>query len=180
MLLAFDMMRQNGLLLPDVNNVMQLVMMYPFASWGGMAPDLDHKPDNIKEQTPFNLLVSRVLSITNAKHRSWQTHSIFLTGGLCVLMLLAVYLGNEHFGYTGSIEWAYVRLAAVGVVVGIVSHLFLDMLTPSGIHIIAGRKIRLVPKHSMFSAGGLWDSVVYYLMMLGILWMLYKIIWVSG
>ena len=68
MLVAFHVLRNKGLLLPDVNEVVQLMMMYPAASWGSTALDLDHGISSVKEQTPFNLLCHKVLHLTKPKH----------------------------------------------------------------------------------------------------------------
>ncbi len=169
MLVAFEVMKNQGWLLDGVNPLVQLAMMYPAASWGGTFSDLDHQIDSVKEQTPFNLLVHRLLHLTSPRHRSWQTHSVLVTGGMCALILALVFLGNVYYGYAGSVGWIYIRLVTVGGVVGILSHLLLDAFTTGGIHLIPGTKIRFVFKHPAFSTGGLWESIVYFFLMSGII-----------
>lgn len=57
----------------------------------------------------------------------------------------------------------------VGLTVGVVSHLVLDVLTTAGIHTIPGKKLRLVPKSSMFATGTPWESFIMKLLCLGII-----------
>lgn len=37
---GFEVMRQNGLLIPDVNPLLQLAVLYPVAQWASTLPDL--------------------------------------------------------------------------------------------------------------------------------------------
>ena len=165
LLVAFDYMETGGLLIPSMNNLLQLAIMYPAASWGGTAPDLDHATSNIKEQTPFNMLVHRFLHLFKPRHRSWQTHSIIYTGGICAFLIWVSMIYGEHFG---SLEWKYIRLVLVGASVGVASHILLDALTVSGVYLGSKTKFRLVPKWKMFSGGGVWEAGVYSAILFGI------------
>ena len=164
MLVAFEVARQHGLLLPNVNEFVQLLIMYPAASWGATAPDLDHHWGSVKEKTPFNLLVHKILHLSKPTHRSWQTHSILVTGGFCALLYALVMLGDTYFGVgaLGSFDWVILRLVVMGVLVGIASHLILDAMSTAGIWIYPGLKLRFVPKTSFFATGSGWETFVYY------------------
>lgn len=50
----------------------------------------------------------------------------------------------------------------MGLILGYTSHLFLDFINPSGIHLIPGFKIKLVPKSSFFATGGTWETNIVY------------------
>lgn len=164
MLVAFEAARQGGILIPDVNEFIQLAIMYPAASWGSTAPDLDHHWGSVKEKTPFNMLVHKILHLTKPKHRSWQTHSILVTGGFCALVYALVTLGDAYFGVgsLGSFDWIILRLITIGVIVGIASHLILDAMSTAGIWIFPGLKMRFVPRSSFFATGSKWETFVYY------------------
>lgn len=125
--------------------------------------NLDHHLGSVKEVTPFNLLVHKILHLTKPKHRSWQTHSLLVTGGLCLLfsaisMLLFALYGN-------TIENVYFRLITIGGCLGVASHLVLDTLTTAGIYIWPGYKFRLVPKSKAFATGTAWETSVFRVIM---------------
>lgn len=165
MVLAFEAMRQNGMLIPDVNPYIQLLVMYPASSWGATAPDLDHHWGSVKEKTPFNMLVHKILHLTDPSHRSWQTHSILVTGGLCALLYSLVMWGDRIWGTgsLGSFDWIIVRLITVGMLVGVASHLFLDMMSTAGIWSYPGGfKLRIVPATPFFATDSKWETFVYY------------------
>lgn len=176
-LIAFEVMRAKGWLLPDVNDFIQLAMMYPLVSWGSIFPDLDHGKDSIPDRDPVSLAVNWVLRKSGARHRSWQTHSILVTGGMCLLLYAIVFLLNAVFGVQDNIGWAYMRLATIGFITGISSHLFLDSITTGGIHIYPGFKMRFVPKtkNGFFSTGTKWEKFVFKLLLFIIVILLIKI-----
>lgn len=163
-LIAFEVMRAKGWLLPDVNEFLQLSMMYPLAIWGSVFPDLDHGKDSIPLKEPLSIFVNKLLRLSGAKHRSWQTHSLLVTGGFCVLLYSFVFLFNAMLGLQNDVGWAYIRLATIGFISGIASHLILDAFTTAGIHIWPGLKLRFVPKTSAFATGGTWEKIVMSLL----------------
>ena len=160
-LLAFEVMRTKGWLIPDCNEFIQLLMMYPFASFGSIFPDLDQNDDAQPSKDPIALAIHKILRVTGAKHRSWHTHSLLVTGGFCFLLFALVFLGNSLIGVTGAIDWACLRLATIGFVCGVMSHLILDAFSIGGIHIWPGFKLRFVPKNSAFKTGGKWEKCVF-------------------
>lgn len=174
-LISFEIMRTQGWLLPDVNEFIQLAMMYPICSWASIAPDLDHGKDSIPDKDPVSILINKLLRLSGSKHRSWQTHSLLVTGGFCVLLYAFVFLFNAMLGVQNDIGWAYIRLATLGFISGIMSHLILDAFSTAGIHIYPGLKLRFVPKTSAFATGGKWEKFVFYTLIVVILVLVFKI-----
>lgn len=169
-LIAFTEMQKHGMLSTGISPFVQLAIMYPAVSWGSTAPDLDHIPANIKEQTPENLVINRLLHIGKCVHRDWRTHSVYVTLPFCIAMyLLVVVLG---YSMLNLIDLTILRLIITGITVGIVSHLFADALSTAGIWVLPGIKFRLVPHTSAFATGGAWEKfvqIVAYLAVFGFL-----------
>lgn len=151
---GFLLLRKNGLLLPEVNEVIQLVTIYPFAKWGSVASDLDHHWDSCPEKDPPSWIVNRLLHITtpfvkatpdmlqqgtgykvakffSANHRSWQTHSD-LTLATFIFLLWAVLTNYFSWGLT-PVDISILALILTGICLGIIAHFILDMLTPQGV-----------------------------------------------
>jgi len=184
---GFALLKSRGMLLGDVNPLIQLTVMYPFSIYGSTVSDLDHdwhscpskdvvsyainkilhlaSPliDCIGEKSP----ISKVLSIFDAKHRSWQTHSDLTLLGMIWLM--------NYFVNTSvtSADAVILRLVFTGLIMGVISHLILDMLTPEGIWCfstvilrkitkkkIFPEKISLVPNSKFYRTGGAWETLV--------------------
>ncbi len=162
MAIAFEYFRAKDMLVPGMNEYVQLLIMYPASSWGATAPDLDHHWNSVKEKTPFNMLVHKILHLSQPKHRSWQTHSILVTGGFCALLYSLVTYGAVLFPGLAAIDWTILRLIFVGFLTGLVSHLVLDSMSTAGIHIWPGAKFRVVPRTSFFATGSKWETFVYY------------------
>lgn len=167
MLIAFDTLKRHGMLLTDINPYIQLLIMYPAASWGSTAPDLDRFKNSIVDETPVNLVTSGLLKVLGAKHRSWQTHCLIITGGMA--LVLPVILESWAAKKLGYFDLRLLRLLIYGFVTGVLSHLFLDALTPEGIHLVPYVKIRLVPRITFFSTGGIWEKFVCAILYIAIL-----------
>jgi membrane-bound metal-dependent hydrolase YbcI (DUF457 family) len=178
-LVAFEVMRAKGWLLPDCSEFVQLLMMYPFASFGSIVSDLDHGPDSIPSKDPVAIGINKLLRLTGAKHRSWQTHSILVTGGFCLLLFSLVFLGSSFINLTNSLDWICLRLAVIGFICGVVSHLVLDIITTAGIHIWPGKKIRFVPRSSAFATGGTWEKIIFYILIAIIVIIIGKILYIE-
>lgn len=188
-LAGYSILHSKGMLIADVNPVLQLAVIYPFAIYGSVFPDLDHGKDSIPSQDICSIAVNRllhlstslrdkngkqklpVLSVFDAKHRSWQTHSDLF---LLVTLALSVSLIS---GYAGSANGIILRLVATGFILGVISHLILDMLTTDGIWSIVvvllrrvfnlknlPSKIHLVPKSGFFATDGPWEGLVRRIM----------------
>ena len=194
------LLRDNGMLLGNVDPLLQLTVMYPFAIYGSTVSDLDHNWDSCPSKDIVSYLINKILHLTtninkdktnvlslfNAKHRSWQTHSdMFL-----VLMMLVggVLMGNS----INTADQVILRLITVGMVLGILSHMVLDMLTPEGIWCILfvavrkafnirflPRKISFVPNTEFFRTGGTWERIIRWLMWVACFFLFVNIILTS-
>lgn len=203
-IVGFALLQQNNLLLPDVNEGVQWLVMYPFTMWGSVASDLDHHWDSCPEKDYPSRLVNVALHITApikktldrslserqkkhsviyqisnlfcASHRSWQTHSD-LTLYLMIYLLYNILSGK--FTSLGAVDISILSLIVMGVCLGVIAHLILDVLTPEGIwiietsvlnkllrlinprlHINLPEKVHLVPKSRFFATGGAWEEFV--------------------
>ncbi len=165
-LISFDIMRTNGWLIPDCSELVQLLIMYPFASFGSIFSDLDQNSDALPSKDPVAIGIHKLLRWSGAKHRSWQTHSLLFTGGFCFLLFALVFFGNSFIGVTNPVDWACLRLATIGFISGVLSHLILDAMSMAGIHIWPGLKMRFVPKKKAFKTGGAWETGVFYCLIL--------------
>ncbi len=170
MLIVFQIFQSKGLLIKDINPLLQLAVMYPFCSWGSRAPDLDQSDEAIPDKDPLSIGIHKALMKFDAKHRSWQTHSVILTGSICFLLFSLVGYMNI-FGLTGLSYESVVllRLMFAGLATGVTSHLLLDMLTRQGIHFVPYKWIRLVPNTEFFSTNSTWETVVRFAMYVAII-----------
>lgn len=190
---GYLVLKTNGYLVNDVSPILQLAVMYPFAIWSSTAPDLDHHADSSPAKDPVSKLINRGLHIFNkptevidntmgiftskktfpqklvtslaCKHRSWQTHSE-------VPILLMYLLLAKVLTLPLSIENTILTLIVMGIALGFMSHIFLDMLTMAGIPTVIGRcissivpfinirNIRLVPKSHTFATDTPYESYV--------------------
>lgn len=167
MLISFSIMQKQNLLIDNINPLVQLMVMYPACSWGSTASDLDQNDNAIPEKTPFSILIHKVLSLVNCKHRSWQTHSLGVTGVFCVLCIEIVALIEKYDLMTfESIN--ILRLIITGFSVGILSHLLLDSITMAGIYLLPGIPFRLVPKSKTFGTGTTYEVIVRYVLYVGL------------
>ena len=182
---GFTYLESKGLLLRNVNPLLQLTVMYPFALYGSIVSDLDHNANSIPSKDIVSVAINKVLHLTSglnestggrnkvfglldAKHRSWQTHSdLFLVALIYALYQMVM---ETKLATVESVIWS---LVGMGFILGVISHLVLDMITPEGIwsFILVGiskvtgkklipKKLRLVPDSKFFSTGGPWESLV--------------------
>lgn len=155
--IGFWALKQNGLLLPDVNEGLQLLVMYPFTMWGSVMSDLDHHWESAPAKDTASWCINKVLHLTtpfrnkaesggnvikksplyhiagifDASHRSWQTHSD-LTLFSIVFLLWAVLSGKIGAGFS-IVDVSILALVLTGICLGVVAHLILDMITPQGV-----------------------------------------------
>lgn len=157
---GFALLKSNNLLLPDISEVVQLMLMYPFCMWGSVASDLDHHWDSCPDKNIPSLVINKALHLTtstrkrmdtmlpnsvkkhsvayklagvfDASHRSWQTHSD-LTLILVMWLLYGVLKGVLGAGVLSPIDVKFIACALTGVCIGLIAHFILDALTPSGI-----------------------------------------------
>lgn len=170
-LVAFDVMKNTGQLAPDMNEFVQLAIIYPACSWASTAPDLDHALCNVKEQTPINILLNKILHIGKCTHRSVQTHSILFTGGFCALLFgILALLSMYNLGFDEN-SISILRLMILGINFGVASHLIMDCLTTAGIWLVPKVKFRLVPNTTIFKTGGRWEDIIRVLIYIVIIYM---------
>lgn len=181
MLIAFQYMQHKGWLSPDLHPIVQLLVMYPACSWGSTAPDLDQGDDTIPEKTPVSILVHKLIYLGKVRHRSWQTHSLIVTGGFaCALFFLIDLMNTYNLFHLNVMSVTILNLLVIGMVVGIASHLFLDLLTYEGIPLgppvynkKAKRKkiiwLRLAPHTDTFKTNTTYEKGVRFLLYVGII-----------
>lgn len=190
-LIGYTVLESNGMLLPNVSPLLQLTVIYPFALYGSVMSDLDHGYQSIPAKDPISVGINKVLHLStgirkktgknipilnlfDAKHRSWQTHSL-----LWLLLLIGLWLWLMLSGQsidTGKItmdvvSMSILKLVLTGLLLGLISHLLLDTITPEGIwfiipSIIMRKKVTfsLVPKKKFFATGGPWERLIELLM----------------
>lgn len=144
---GFLLLDSNNQLLGNVHPLLQLGVMYPYALYGSVASDFDHEwsscpnkdvvsfainkilhlTSGVRDRLDENSLLYKILGIFDAKHRSWQTHSDLFLFGLVFLAVKILANGGN------SVDYTILRLMFTGLILGIISHLVLDMLTPEGI-----------------------------------------------
>lgn len=181
-LLGYTILYNKGMVMQDVNPLLQLTVMYPFAIYGSVVSDLDHNWNSAPAKDPISKGINDllhlttgirkktgsknpILSVLDAKHRSWQTHSDLF---LFVFVALGIFLSGGDISNANTI---ILKLVLMGFVLGLISHLVLDSLTPAGIwcivpSIIGRRRVafRLVPKTKFFATGGSWELIVRTIM----------------
>lgn len=155
-LIGFTILKQKGLLLEDINPLLQFIVMYPFSIYGGILPDMDHGWESVPSKDIVSMGIHKVLHLTSpirkkaeksrvlsakekkrirhliflfdSKHRSWQTHSD-------VFMLFLIFLYQTLLSsFTGGMNSVLLSLVFTGLIFGVLSHGILDMLTPDGLH----------------------------------------------
>ena len=176
---GFVLLKNNGLLLQDVNELVQFAVIYPFCMWGSTASDLDHNPESCPSRDIVSTCINRALHITtpiyrkldesltsaqkrtnviykvskllSANHRSWQTHSD-LTLFLFLYILYRI-LHNNLSSSLNVIDNVILSLVMIGITLGIISHFVLDMLTPEGvwctIGVILNKLVGIVRRHKV-------------------------------
>ena len=180
-MIGYTVLEANNMLIPDVNPLLQLAVMYPFAMYGSVVSDLDHNWNSAPSKDPVSKVINTVLHLTSnvrknsgnnvpllsvfdAKHRSWQTHSDLF---LLLFVFIVVMLWNSANDVNGIIF----KLIMLGFSLGLASHLILDSLTPEGIwfigpSIVKREKVtfKLVPKKDFFVTGGPWEKLIRSIM----------------
>lgn len=151
--IGYSILKEKGLLIGDISPIQQLIVMYPFALYGSVLPDIDHNKKSSPCKDIVSVGINRVLHLTtpareakekvsgkevpnkpfdlkntfDARHRSWQTHSDLFLGLFVYLFFSLLSVGK----LTGDVILA--RTWIIGIILGVISHYILDMLTPEGI-----------------------------------------------
>ena len=91
---------------------------------GSLILDIEHKNSYVSNKHKIISFISRIF----LKHRGF-THSIF---GVCSIALIT-YLSTGYLGVENRIT----TLLSASIFIGAISHVFLDMLTPSGVELLS-------------------------------------------
>lgn len=112
----------------DTNYYVSLCIMALSGRQGGLFPDVDHIWRNVKEKTPINWVINKLIHITGGVHRSRQTHSwdiCIVSGALAIVFDKVLLEGTSQ-------EMLFILI--LGFWSGWVSHLLSDMLTSDGVY----------------------------------------------
>lgn len=163
MLLTYSALQAHGFM-PDVHPLVQLLVMYPAASWGSTMPDLDQNINSIPEKTPVSIAVHKLLHLGKIKHRSWQTHCLLIMACVVGLLFALVYFAmqNTWFGLSES-SCKILFLIVTGFAVGVGSHLLLDLMTYDGIQLLPGVWLRLF-RFEIFKTDTVYEKIVRLLL----------------
>lgn len=204
---GYSLLEANGMLLGDVSPLVQLTVMYPFAIYGSVVSDLDHQwqscpskdvvsyyinklihlTSGIRDRVGKGSFLYKVLGLLDANHRSWQTHSELF------LLIMTFFASMLMSSGVSTADEVLLRLIFLGLILGIISHMVLDMLTPEGIwcisKIVVGKILRLdvkrtkisfVPNTKFFRTGGKWEDMIRGIMWFVCLILLVRIIYLES
>lgn len=95
-----------------------------------------------------------LFKVLGAKPRGIISHvlHIFLSGIVCLLMQLSIITFGMH---KHSLDVLHLML--LGLFLGLLSHLILDMCTKDGIY-VCGKRVALVPKTDIFKTGSPYEK----------------------
>lgn len=154
-LVGFSLLKSQGMLVSGVSEPLQLVMLYASSMYGSILSDMDHEWESCPAHDAMSWVLWKVLHLTtpirrflskggkirkwlykklkipleflDSRHRSWQTHSDL------ALMLIVWLILNLPKKIGTSIDGMLITIIGEGILFGLISHLFLDMLTTDGI-----------------------------------------------
>lgn len=197
-MIGCSILESKGMLIEGVSPLVQLLVMYPFAVYGSILPDLDHNWNSAPAKDPVSKGINVILHATSgirkktgksipvvnfldAKHRSWQTHSELF---LAIFIYLAWLFSSGQATTNTNI---LLRMVFFGLALGVISHMILDALTPKGIwflipSIIRRKKVcfRLVPKSKFFATGGSWEKLVRTLLWIAVIFLLLYMVYLAS
>ena len=151
---AFLIMDQCKLLDPQIAKIAQYGIITPYALWGAQIPDFDQDNPNRIVTNPINRLIMDLFKVLNAKHRGLLSHilPVILSGITFLLMCLPFFTF-----YVQGTSLDVLRLMVLGLFLGLLSHLILDMCTKDGIY-FGHYRIALVPKMDVFKTGTAYEK----------------------
>lgn len=120
---GYILMDKGGLLIPDVEPLIQLGIILPYSVWASTVPDLDQAHDSVAQSSPINLLIQRFFKIVKAGHRSVKSHVAPAFISLAIYLALAFNMIGRNLNGT---EITILALAVLGITAGLVSHFLLD------------------------------------------------------
>lgn len=152
-------------------SIVALFAIFIGVRFGGHYPDFDHPPSNIKPRNFITVIISSILQLLKAKHRSRHTHSFVIVTITWAVIGFLLHLGLTDLSYRffkqgidlGWILWV-LQLGYFGVLIGIYFHLVSDMMTSDGVYIFLNKKIAIVPNiktknGAFFKTGDTWEDI---------------------
>lgn len=153
---GFLLLKDNGMLIPDVSEAIQVGIILPYAIWGSTLPDLDQDKEVTARNSPINYAIQKFFNLIKAGHRSAKSH--IFPWVISILLYTAI-----AFNYIGSnlngTEVTIIGLILLGLFFGLFSHFILDAMTRKGIN-IGTVTIRLVPDTDVFGTGTHYEMIV--------------------
>lgn len=153
---GFMYLDSSGLLIPDVNKVLQFGIIMPYAMWASTLPDLDQDKDSTAQNSPINFVIQKFFNVIGAGHRSAKSHIAPVI--ISLLLYLAIAFNFIFRSFNGT-EITIIGLMVLGLFLGLFSHMLLDMMTKQGLR-VGGVVLRIVPEADIFSTGSLYESMV--------------------
>lgn len=153
---GFIYLKQTSMLIPDVNEALQIGIILPYAIWTSTVPDLDQNRDSLAYSSPINLAIQKVFAVIGAGHRSPKSHVYPM---LLSLVLYVATLFGFSFSNFNSAEITIIGLISLGIFLGLASHFLLDLMTRQGLK-IGGVTLRLVPDLDAFGTGTYYETIV--------------------
>lgn len=153
---GFMYLDRSGLLLPDVNEALQMAIIMPYAIWSSTVPDLDQDKDSTAQNSPINFIIQKFFNLIGAGHRSFKSHIVPVIVSLLLYFAIAFNLICKSFNGT---ETTIVGLITLGLFLGLGSHMLLDMMTRQGLK-LGNIILRVVPDMDMFGTGTFYESIV--------------------
>lgn len=126
----------------ELNYYLMLIIMVFVGNAGALFPDLDSNWKTLKNKTKLKWVINKLIHITGGKHRSWQTHSL----DICLLVGIAGYVllyKGKSLNIFSDSDYEVALIILIGFILGWISHLFSDMLTPNGIRLLFFSKFKL-------------------------------------
>lgn len=154
--LAFGYIAFNNIdiLSVDINVSTNLLIASGGLIFGSLFPDIDkHNSYLSKKLKPLSMITSKVL-----KHREF-THSIV---GTIIMSLIMNILLN---GFDLATE--VINILSLSFTIGIISHIFLDMLTPAGVVLfypLYRKKVKLLSFKTSNNKFGLMEALIMILL----------------
>lgn len=193
-LAGFIVLKESGYLISSetVSPALQFLLLYGTGMYGGIWSDNDQPWSSSPCNDPFSWVQNKVLRAFNktyrvmnksmgakekryslrykivkflaCRHRSWQTHSEFT-----LLVLYVLWCLNLE-AVQSEVNLVLKLLMILGFSFGIISHIFLDMLTSEGVPLMIGefcsiffpsiripKVVHLVPSRPEFDGGSAWE-----------------------
>lgn len=158
--LGYIMFNKIPMLEADIGQSKILIIITSGLILGSLFPDIDHKNSYLSRKIkPLSYITSRIF-----KHREF-THSI--VGTISIYYLLYLILGKIN------IEYIYKDMFIRAFIIGVISHIFLDMMTISGVVLfypLYKKRVRLgsfnMNKHSRVVGKGMLAMIVFIIIVL--------------